>query len=142
MLLKQDWKEDMKDEGGTEDLKSQPAEDNHVDEKPEDEGDDSKMTGAGENTYTYLVSGWERSTDIPLLPAEDQASGPGLIVLLLLLLLLLLGKDRQENIPINYNLQAWSRHFCLCAPLSPRAGWHATTPPRWWGLFRWGSPAM
>ena len=79
-------------------LESHPAEEVHVDEKPPEEGGNDKITGAEEYTYTYLVSGWDRSTDIPLLPADDQASGPGMIVVLLLLLLLVLGRNRSENI--------------------------------------------
>ena len=78
-------------------LESHPAEEVHVDEKPPEEGGNDKITGAEEYTYTYLVSGWDRSTDIPLLPTDDQASGPGMIVVLLLLLLLVLGRNRSEN---------------------------------------------
>ena len=37
---------------------------------------EEQQDGVG-HEYTYLMSGWKRPTDAPLLPADDQESGVG-----------------------------------------------------------------
>ena len=52
----------------------------------------------GGHEYTYVLSGWERPTDAPLLPADAQESGVGSIVLVVVLLLLAIGEGSRDSL--------------------------------------------
>ena len=73
MLLKQERREDKNTTGEG--------------QGEENVGEEGRHVGGGQE-YTYLKSGWERPTDTPSLPSEDQDSGMGFIVLLVVLVLL------------------------------------------------------
>ena len=74
MLLKQERREDKN---------AKEDEEGHV-------GKEAHQVGEGQE---YLMSGWERPTDTPSLPSEDQDSGMGSIVLLVVLVLLAIGEE-------------------------------------------------
>ena len=83
VLLKQERQEDKNDidkgHGEEEHSEGQIGEKGHQD-------------GGGQE-YTYFLSGWDKPTDGPLLPADAQESGVGSIVLVVVLLLLAIGED-------------------------------------------------
>ena len=80
VLLKQERREDK---NATED------EEGHV-------GEEAHHVGEGQE-YTYFIGGWERPTDTPLVPAEEQDSWMGSIVLLVVLVLLAIGEESRDN---------------------------------------------
>ena len=61
----------------------------------ENVGEEGRHVGGGQE-YNYLIGGWERPTDTPLLPAEEQDSGMGSIVLLVVLVLLAIGEESTD----------------------------------------------
>ena len=62
------------------------------------EGEHKMVLPPAGKEYTYLVSGWDRPTDVPILQTEDKNSGVESILLLLVFVLLVIGEEKCQII--------------------------------------------